>query len=379
MSVLNCSVCEGDSLETFHEFSSLKRVTSDAKPFPEGGKLMRCAACGALQKPNDALWTRETAAIYQQYAIYNQGGRGEPKVFEQGPGASRSDYVLNHLCQEVSLPESLSVLDIGTGTGVFLEACAQRFPEGQFYGYDLDDKFQAQLNEIPNFKKLFTGDLSTIEGTFDLITLSHCLEHVPVPGAMLKQIRSLLKPSGLLLIQVPDAARNPFDLLVADHRTHFEQATLRHLLVSRGFSCVNNICNWKATELSMIATPVPQEEAVLGLSNKRFEDWAKVVTELKAWEALALSVEGPVAVWGTGMGAAWLFGYIKGQISFFVDEDTARVGSLFLGKPVKHPSELSPAIPILAPLPPQVLKAVQERWRALNINMPVTYPCTTGG
>lgn len=368
MDTVTCSVCSSSPLREFSTFPVLKRVTSDAKPFPAGGHLAQCLVCGTLQKPNDAIWLGETSAIYEQYTIYNQESCGEPVVFQQGAKTSRSEYVLNHVCQIVNLPSDLSVLDVGTGTGVFLGACASRFPRGRFYGYDLDDKYATQLSKIPGFQKLFVDSLESIEEVFDFITLSHCLEHVPVPRATLRQLRKLLKPSGVLLIQVPDASRNPFDLLVADHRTHFEQASLTRLLISEGFSCLNEEYNWKATELSVIAKPLFEQEESPDLSHKEPKHWDSVIEFLKQTATLALSIKEPVAVWGTGIGAAWLYGYLGNTISFFVDEDTGRVGSYVLGLAVKHPSELTSDTPLLGPLPPIVLNAIQKRWGHLNFH-----------
>jgi SAM-dependent methyltransferase len=80
--------------------------------------------------------------------------------------------------------------------------------------------------------------------TFDLITMTHVLEHVKRPGALLDRLRRALRPGGAILIEVPNADDALLDLFggyyrplcPGDHVSFFDEPSLRRLLGERGFS-----------------------------------------------------------------------------------------------------------------------------------------------
>ena len=81
-------------------------------------------------------------------------------------------------------------------------------------------------------------------GPYDLITFGEVLEHLYVaPPLVLRWLRDLLSPTGVLILQTPNAAavgrrarlllgRNPYDLINVDpmHPRHFREYTRRELL-----------------------------------------------------------------------------------------------------------------------------------------------------
>jgi 2-polyprenyl-3-methyl-5-hydroxy-6-metoxy-1,4-benzoquinol methylase len=126
----------------------------------------------------------------------------------------------NAIGNKVSLLNSLNtdfktVLDIGTGTGDFLLACKKNgwsvtgIEPSQNARILAQEKFQ-QLsdNESPNIiydslKILQEGHLGN-PVKFDVITMWHVLEHVPDVENYIKQLKSLLKPNGVLIVAVPN-------------------------------------------------------------------------------------------------------------------------------------------------------------------------------
>ena len=59
------------------------------------------------------------------------------------------------------------------------------------------------------------GDLSVVEGTYDAVVSSHCIEHQPDLVAHLRAVERLLRPGGRYLMMVPDR-RYCFDALLPD-------------------------------------------------------------------------------------------------------------------------------------------------------------------
>jgi hypothetical protein len=65
-------------------------------------------------------------------------------------------------------------------------------------------------------------------------------------------------------------------------------------------------------------------------------------------------------IFGTSISATWLAGAVPEHVAFFVDEDPARVGRTHLGRPIRHPTEISDA-DVFVPLIPEVAKRIAQK------------------
>src|SRR5690606_38916269 len=97
-------------------------------------------------------------------------------------------------------------------------------------------------------------DVEQVPGMFNLITMVHVLEHIPSPHTFLRRVINKLEPAGLLLIEVPDHHSNPFDLLIADHCSHFTSGAMRQTLSRAGLTDSLITTQWVAKELSTLAS-----------------------------------------------------------------------------------------------------------------------------
>ena len=92
------------------------------------------------------------------------------------------------------------ILDIGAGTGDFLLECKNQ--NWDILGIEPNDKAKG----IALGKGIKFGD--TIEklesNSFDVITMWHVLEHVPDVEHQVSELKRLLKPSGTIIIAVPN-------------------------------------------------------------------------------------------------------------------------------------------------------------------------------
>jgi 2-polyprenyl-3-methyl-5-hydroxy-6-metoxy-1,4-benzoquinol methylase len=96
-----------------------------------------------------------------------------------------------------------SLLDIGCGTGAFLHYMQQ--VGWEVTGLEPDENARNNAKTLYNISPLPSGELFTLPAQqFDAITMWHVLEHVHTLHDYLKQIRTLLKPEGTLLIAVPN-------------------------------------------------------------------------------------------------------------------------------------------------------------------------------
>lgn len=97
------------------------------------------------------------------------------------------------------------LLDIGCGNGGFLRIAQQLGWE--VWGTDVDEKALKVASQTG--AKVFQGSLPNLDlpdNSFDVITLSHVIEHVHDPDLALREIHRLLKPGGLLWLATPNLA-----------------------------------------------------------------------------------------------------------------------------------------------------------------------------
>jgi 2-polyprenyl-3-methyl-5-hydroxy-6-metoxy-1,4-benzoquinol methylase len=104
------------------------------------------------------------------------------------------------------LPSGAKVLDVGAGNGLFVaEACAWGLRAS---GIDLDEEGVAAGRRAGLDLRVETAaDRAAREpGAYDGVTLSHVIEHVPDPVALLRDCVALLRPGGTVWIATPNLA-----------------------------------------------------------------------------------------------------------------------------------------------------------------------------
>ncbi|MBI1337375.1 MAG: methyltransferase domain-containing protein [Phycisphaera sp.] len=365
--VEGCHLCGSTGTVPIAGYRYLRRVTSDCRPWGAGGRLMVCGGCGGVSHPLDRAWHDEAASVYSGYTIYHQSGGVEQSVFDMqtGVAATRSVSLLEYVRQRVTLPERGAWLDVGCGNGAMLRACSAVLPGWRLMGTELDGRYRQRVESIPGVEHMHAGYPWEVGSGFDVISLVHVLEHVPQPGAMLSRLVGMLNPGGVLLVEVPDHATNPFDLVIVDHCSHFTALSLCGVLDRAGMAdaCVVNDALPK--ELTAIwqrgrrgvPTPVRGRDAdPLTLANRTVA-WLERVGE---W-AIGLATNQKLGLFGTSIAATWLAGGMLDRIGFFVDEDPSRIGGTHMGKPIVKPGGEPEGSRVLLLLPPALAHRVAGR------------------
>ncbi|MCA9662108.1 MAG: class I SAM-dependent methyltransferase [Myxococcales bacterium] len=149
-------------------------------------------------------------------------------------------------------------LDIGCNTGLLLDALAE-------LGYATEgiERSPAAAQARAAGHRIHQVDIEgaeTLDRRFDLITLTHVLEHLRRPVAALEWIRRHLAPGGILVVEVPnfdDAARplwglsyRPLEL--GDHLSFFDRATLQQALDRAGLDTLEL---WSAPQAGSVLFP----------------------------------------------------------------------------------------------------------------------------
>lgn len=138
-----------------------------------------------------------------------------------------------------------AVLDVGCGTGTYLDLMRALGWE-RVVGVDISVVAVATAREALGIEA-YVGELSTAgfpDGTFEAVTLSHTLEHVADPVALLAEVRRVTKPGGRIAVLVPNA-RSFVSRLLRDrwvgldtprHLVNFSPLALHTALVKAGLS-----------------------------------------------------------------------------------------------------------------------------------------------
>lgn len=96
-----------------------------------------------------------------------------------------------------------AILDVGCGSG----ALARELADHGFRYVEGIDPFMPDHHvspeTIPKLRRAAATDLVSESQRFDLVMLTHVLEHVPDPIATLQAVASLLSPAGVCRIEVP--------------------------------------------------------------------------------------------------------------------------------------------------------------------------------
>ncbi|MDP3313899.1 bifunctional 2-polyprenyl-6-hydroxyphenol methylase/3-demethylubiquinol 3-O-methyltransferase UbiG [Lutibacter sp.] len=101
--------------------------------------------------------------------------------------------------------EGKNLLDVGCGTGEFLVVCKNKGWNvvGVEPNKNARELALSKLNTENNTEII--NDLFEVENQkFDVITLWHVLEHVPMLDEYIQKLKSLLKPNGRIVVAVPN-------------------------------------------------------------------------------------------------------------------------------------------------------------------------------
>lgn len=351
-----CPLCHSADIEKIsHDIQG--GVTSDCVAFGHSSDFYVCKSCMGLFKDQNEAWQKNVSDIYANYKLYIQtGGEEQPVYNDKGEPIPRSRFVLDELKDKITFPASLRMLDIGCGTGAMLRAFHTVFPHGQMWGQDEHVKNKKTLESLPGVQDILTQPLSEIDQTFDAITLIHVLEHVFDPISFLQTLRPLLSPNGQLIIQVPDAQRNPFDLMVYDHATHFTPFTLHHLLTKAGYRVSLNK-NLLPREITLVAdlkdTLSVAPPAQDGPPLQHFDFLNKISQSFLNHQKLS--------VFGTAVAANWLSSIDDRRIIAYLDENPNMIGQTLEDKPVLHPDFGDKNAPVIVPFGKPTRSKIQQK------------------
>ena len=145
--------------------------------------------------------TLDRLGMYYEFDDYISHTDGKRTLFEKMYHFIKRRAIKNKLrLIEQHQPVKGKILDIGAGTGDFLLEAKNKNWE------TVGDEPNEKAKSIAiNKGVLFADTIEKLESnSFDVITLWHVLEHVPDVAHQVAELKRLLKPSGTLIIAVPN-------------------------------------------------------------------------------------------------------------------------------------------------------------------------------
>lgn len=380
---MKCISCFAPNLFFIEGFLRLKKITSDSKPFDSKSELFYCLKCGLVQKKINFNLLEEINLIYENYDSYFQSGGAEQKIldFDTGMLVTRSSLLLNKLVKYSCFNFKISNwLDYGCGNGSLLSELKEKFNFFELFGVEINENSLSFLSKNTNFS--ISKSINFFENTFDVVSAIHVLEHMTDPRDWLCNVRNKLNIDGQILIQVCDLESNPFDILVADHITHFSLSSLNELLLQSGYEVVFSSQSLIPKELTFVAKKrknfsssysVAVSSAVSDNFILKIDSYISFLLQMQfKYSQISKSlIYKSLGVWGTSNAAAWLTSSVDGLVSFYVDEDLTRVGRIFMGKPVFHPDSLNENHVVFLALPDILTSKIYDKYK--NSNFQIEY------
>lgn len=241
----------------------------------ENYKVYKCTFCEHVQLlPRPSM--EDDREYYnkdlQEKAIRSNVNLDNQRANSEYDVKRRADFIAGRF------PMDSVILDIGCGYGFFLEEMSHR--GYMIRGVEVSKERRERRDLARTIIDCDIFDINFIEEgnpnieKVDIATLFHVLEHTSDPIGFLRNIKSVLKKNGCLIVEVPNVEELMLDTCpeyndfywIRAHLHYFNNKTLDYVLKKAGFKKieivyvqrygVKNLCNWLMTGRPQLERPV---------------------------------------------------------------------------------------------------------------------------
>lgn len=217
--------------------------------------LVRCDGCGVVLSP--AIWQPQANEQLEEEWFgedYRPTTSSWVTLFETWTNRK----TLARLA--ASKPPGRQLLEVGVGSGSFLNAARERHYE--VMGCDLSTSICARVRRAYGIV-MHSESLETLvgENRFDVIVMNHVLEHVHRPIEFMEDVRRLLAPGGVVHVAVPniacwEAALAGWTSYEPYHLTYFDPRTLVRTISAGGLTidCITTHDSFSGWFLAVLRT-----------------------------------------------------------------------------------------------------------------------------
>jgi SAM-dependent methyltransferase len=380
LAVTACHICGSPDTERLRqEGTPFRLVSSDVQPVSGTAEFCICANCLTVQKEVTPAWQAMAECIYANYDINHQSLGAEPTIFDSVKGSGpRSSILLRNLFDFAPLPERGRLLDFGCSNGNLLKHFHPLRPQWKLSGSELADTWREEVLGLPGVEAFYSGPAPAYAGSFDLISLSHVLEHITDPSSFLKTISGYLTEGGRILLAAPDLRQNPIDLIIADHCTHFDRRSLSYVVKKAGLAVDILSTTLLPKELVAVLSRQPRKgaprtEGIGSGANEMSPQelsllYFRLLHEVRREARKVAGEKRPFGIMGSSIAACWTMLELDEDVDFFVDEDPHRVNHQLAGLPILAPAQVRPGSLVFIPMSVAVAQKIMSRWKHLSID-----------
>lgn len=298
-----CDLCGGDDFQLLFTSPDLTERLVDGE-----FRIVRCRCGLVFIDPRPA--TQDLAQVYPSDYLPHRG-RAIARVAGWQRLASARDAAPGVAAPWVALRQHLSfylwprwrgagdVLDVGCGAGGFLDVLEQL--GWTTHGVDVAAVIDAVRAKGHDARTGNAESLPFPDASFDVVYMSHVLEHTVSPRRALLEARRVLRPGGQLIVAVPNfgglqarAFRRWFSGLdVPRHIYQFDRRTLGRYLGEVGFERV--VATSRSGAASFVKTVRLMVNDLFGARLRNEPGWA-----VAAFEPVALAMWPFAAIFGGG-------------------------------------------------------------------------------
>lgn len=132
------------------------------------------------------------------------------------------------LAAKINMENPKRIIDIGCGPGNSTAVLKKRYPDAYILGVDFSPNMIAKAKaDYPDMDfMLFDAekDFDKLTGKFDIVFSNACIQWIPNHKKLLSDMMSILKPNGVLAVQVPMNFEEPIHKIIAEVITRKEWA-----------------------------------------------------------------------------------------------------------------------------------------------------------
>ena len=248
---VSCPLCASQKTE----FQDLYTYNSEAF---EGMTRQKCISCDlhfAHPMPSDSI-------LNEYNDSYHESAHGglERDLKSQGFFSGISRTRLNLINKHISLDSQKEhkLLEIGPGPGAFASIWLEQFPKTKYFAIETDVSCHEVLQNM-NITILEENKIKNHTDSFDIIIISHVLEHVTNPIKFLDPIIANLKSGGFMYIEVPCNDWKHKKIL-EPHLLFFDKKPMKELL---------NKLNVNVLKIGYFGTTIRESKSVFHFFFKR--------------------------------------------------------------------------------------------------------------
>jgi 2-polyprenyl-3-methyl-5-hydroxy-6-metoxy-1,4-benzoquinol methylase len=227
-----CPVCSASNLKNH-------KVVKDHAVSQESFNIMICENCN-FQFTNPRPDRKEIGKYYQSDGYISHSDKANSPINFIYKIARKSALLKKrNLINSIAKHQKGRLLDFGCGTGYFLDTMKK---DGwKVSGIEPNQDARAIANQKVKVKETI-DQLHLKNKKYNVITLWHVLEHIHDLNDTIKQLKSILKEKGKLVIAVPNIESYEQSVFQEDwaaydvprHLYHFNQETMKTLMLKNG-------------------------------------------------------------------------------------------------------------------------------------------------